>query len=236
VSGRVLLVEDDRSLAELVGDYLSLAGFACETCADGTAGLELALRGEWDLLVLDLMLPGLDGFEICRRVREASDKPILILSARREDIDKIRGLGLGADDYVTKPFSPSELTARVKAHLARYRRLSAGRTEDGADERSRGLAIRGLYLDPDAKSVKVHDREVELTAKEFELLHLLMRNPDRVFSREDIFSRIWGEDRFGDSSTVTVHVRKIREKIEADPSDPRYLETVWGMGYRIRVS
>jgi DNA-binding response OmpR family regulator len=231
VSGRILLIEDDPSLRALVCDYLSISGFSFRTSGDGNEGLALALGLDYELLILDIMLPGLDGFEICRRLREKSDLPVLILSARGEDIDKIRGLGLGADDYVTKPFSPGELIARVKAHLARYARLKGL----SGGERSRGIEIRGLSLDPVSKRVSASGRPVELTAKEFELLHLLMANPDRVYSKEELFDRIWGAERFGDQSTVTVHIRKLREKIEANPSEPRYVETVWGMGYRIRV-
>jgi DNA-binding response OmpR family regulator len=229
---RILLVEDDASLSALVCDYLALSGFSHRTASDGKEGLELALGLEYDMLILDVMLPGMDGFEICRRLREKSDLPVLFLSARREDIDKIRGLGLGADDYMTKPFSPSELVARVKAHLSRYSRLKGGEESHSR----RGIEIRGLFLDPVSKQVKAAGREIELTAIEFELLRLLMANPNRVFSKEELFDRVWGEGRFGDTSTVTVHIRKIREKIESDPSNPRYLETVWGMGYRIRVS
>jgi DNA-binding response OmpR family regulator len=231
VSNTVLLVEDDPSLSALVCDYLDIAGFQVDTATDGLRGLEKALAGAFDLMILDIMLPGLDGFEICRRFRAGSDKPLLILSARREDIDKIRGLGLGADDYMTKPFSPGELVARVKAHMARYERLTGGR----ADDLVRSIEIRSLSLDPEARKVRVSGKEVDLAPKEFELLRLLMRNPDKVFSKEEIFDRIWGEDHYGDLSTVTVHVRKIREKIEANPSEPDYLETVWGMGYRVRV-
>ena len=231
MSTTILLVEDDPSLSALVCDYLAIAGCRVDTAADGIRGLEKALAGAFDLMILDIMLPGLDGFEISRRFRAVSDKPLLILSARREDIDKIRGLGLGADDYMTKPFSPGELVARVKAHLARYERLTGGR----ADALVRSIEIRSLSLDPEARKVRVSGREVDLAPKEFELLRLLMRNPDKVFSKEEIFDRIWGEDHYGDLSTVTVHVRKIREKIEANPSEPDYLETVWGMGYRVRV-
>jgi DNA-binding response OmpR family regulator len=231
MSATILVLEDDPSLSELVCDYLALYGYTFIAERDGRAGLAKALEGSFDLLILDLMLPGIDGFEICRRFREVSDVPVIILSARREDIDKIRGLGLGADDYMTKPFSPGELMARVKAHLARYERLTGSRT----DGRARTIAIRGLLLDLDARTVRVSGRDIDLTPKEFELLHLLMANPDRVFPRDEIFDRIWGADHFGDASTVTVHVRKLREKIEENASEPHYLETVWGMGYRIRA-
>ncbi|MBU0955694.1 MAG: response regulator transcription factor [Spirochaetes bacterium] len=232
MSATILLIEDNPSLSALVCDYLTLSGYACITAMDGTAGLELALAGNFDLMILDIMLPGIDGFEICRRFRESSDIPLLLLSARREDIDKIRGLGLGADDYITKPFSPGELMARVKAHLARYQRLTG--TESG--KKNPLVSIRGLSLDAVAKTVAIAGRMVDLTPKEFDLLQLLMTNPNKVFSKEELFDRIWGEDRHGDISTVTVHVRKIREKIEEKPSEPRYLETVWGMGYRIRIA
>lgn len=232
MSATILLIEDNPSLSALVCDYLALSGYACITAMDGTVGLELALAGNFDLMILDIMLPGIDGFEICRRFRESSDIPLLLLSARREDIDKIRGLGLGADDYITKPFSPGELMARVKAHLARYQRLTG--TESA--KKNPLVSIRGLSLDAAAKTVSITGRMVDLTPKEFDLLQLLMTNPNKVFSKEELFDRIWGEDRHGDISTVTVHVRKIREKIEEKPSEPRYLETVWGMGYRIRIA
>lgn len=232
MSGQILVVEDDSSLSSLIGDYLTLSGFGHRIASDGKTGLELALDGGSDLVVLDLMLPEMDGFEVLSRIRSKSEIPVLILSARREDIDKIRGLGLGADDYVTKPFSPSELIARIKAHLARHRRLTG---RDGIPATA-VMEIRGLRLDVETRQVHVLEKNVDLTAKEFELLHLLMKNPDRVFSKEELFARVWGEDRFGDVSTVTVHIRKIREKTEKNPSEPLYVETVWGMGYRIRVS
>ncbi|MFA6508270.1 MAG: response regulator transcription factor [Treponemataceae bacterium] len=231
MSERILVVEDDKSLSILIKDYLELSNYEVITAADGTEGLRLAIEGDFDLLLLDLMLPGKTGFEICREFREKSDKPVLILSARSEDIDKIRALGLGADDYVTKPFSPGELVARVKAHLGRYRRL----TGTLAAKQEKGIEIRGLRLEPDTKRVFAREAEIDLTATEFDLLRLLMENPGRVFSREEIFSRIRGAESFGDTSMVSVHVRRIREKIERDPSEPDFLETVWGMGYRIRA-
>ncbi len=231
MSDRILIVEDDDSLSALIGDYLALSGFAFRVAKDGQAGLAAALDGTSDLVILDLMLPLMGGFEVLAGIREKSELPVLILSARREDIDKIRGLGLGADDYMTKPFSPGELIARVKAHLARHRRLTGAEARQGNPI----IELRGLSLDADARRVRVLDREVELTPKEFDILSLLMHHPNRVFSREELFARVWGEDTYGDPSTVTVHVRKLREKIEADPSDPEIVETVWGMGYRIRI-
>jgi two-component system, OmpR family, response regulator len=231
MSGHILIVEDDDSLSSLIGDYLSLSDFTFRVAKDGAEGLEAALEGTVDLVILDLMLPGMNGFEVLAGIRGKSEIPVLILSARREDIDKIRGLGLGADDYMTKPFSPGELIARVKAHLARHRKLT-GKEGQG---RNKVIKLRGLELDKDARQLRVLGREAELPPKEFEILLLLMDNPNRVFSKEELFSRVWGEDTYGDISTVTVHIRKIREKIEADPSDPKIIETVWGMGYRIRI-
>lgn len=225
---KILIVEDDKSIAELERDYLEANGFECLIVSDGTTGLETALSGDWDLIILDLMLPGTDGFSICRTLRKETDIPILMVSARKEDIDKIRGLGLGADDYVTKPFSPGELTARVKAHLSRYERLR------GKIPESRSVQIRGLSLDPDSHKVSKDGREIILTGKEFDILHMLICNPDRVFPKEEIFNRVW-KDNYGDVSTVTVHMRKLREKIEEDPSKPDFIETVWGIGYRFKV-
>lgn len=225
---KILIIEDDKSIAELERDYLEAEGFHCSIVEDGSEGLDIALSEEWNLIILDLMLPGTDGFSICRTLRKETEIPILMVSARKEDIDKIRGLGLGADDYVTKPFSPGELTARVKAHLARYERLK------GIPLRSKSLSIRGLSIDPDSYKVTRNDKEVGLTAKEFEILHVLMGSPDRVFSKEEIFERIW-QEAYGDLSTVTVHVRKLREKIEENPSEPEYIETVWGVGYRFKM-
>lgn len=225
---KILIIEDDKSIAELERDYLEAEGFECAIAADGSEGLAAARSDFWNLIILDLMLPGVDGFSICRTLRKETEIPILIVSARKEDIDKIRGLGLGADDYVTKPFSPGELTARVKAHLARYERIK------GASQRNQILTIRGLSIDPDTRKVTRNGREISLTGKEFDILHMLMNHPDKVFPKEKIFDRIW-EDRFGDLSTVTVHVRKLREKIEDNPSEPEYIETVWGVGYRFKV-
>lgn len=231
MSDRILLVEDDISIAGLIRDYLEIDGFSVEHAEDGHSGLELALKESFNLILLDVMLPGINGFDICRKIRHQSDVPLLLISARKEDIDKIRGLGLGADDYVTKPFSPGELVARVKAHIRRYNRL----TSENKPVRKNQITLRNLMLDIDSRRAYIKKHEVILTGKEFEMLHLFMRHPDRVFSKDEIFDRIWGEDTLGDTTTVTVHVRKIREKIEENPSDPVYLETVWGMGYRLRI-
>ena len=225
---RILIIEDDTSIAELERDYLEAEGFDCTIVEDGSDGLETAMSQTWDLIILDLMLPGADGFGICRTLRKEKEIPILVVSARKEDVDKIRSFGLGADDYVTKPFSPGELTARVKAHLSRYERLK------GDPQRSRAVSIRGLSIDPDTHKVTRFDKDISLTAKEFEILHMLISHADRVFSKEEIFDHIW-EDSYGDLSTVTVHVRKLREKIEDNPSEPEYIETVWGVGYRFKM-
>ncbi len=225
---RLLIIEDDRAIAELERDYLEADGFAVDIEMDGDDGLRKARETAYDLVLLDLMLPGRSGFDVCRTLRASSEVPILLVSARRADVDKIRGLGLGADDYITKPFSTAELVARVKAHLARYERLRGGR---GALPITAGA----LVLDPDSMRVTVAGREVALTAREFEILALLASYPDRVFSREQIFEQVWGQGVFGDISTVTVHIRRIREKIEGDPSQPRIIETVWGIGYRLKA-
>ena len=225
---KILIIEDDISIAELERDYLEAEGFESEIIHDGAEGLTKALNSKYDLIILDLMLPGMDGFSICRTLRKETEVPILMVSARKEDIDKIRGLGLGADDYITKPFSPGELVARVKSHLNRYERLR------GTEKRDRTVSLRGLSVDYNSRKVRLNNKELNLTGKEFDILYMLISNPDRVYTKEEIFENIWG-DSYGDISTITVHVRKLREKIEYDPSNPQYIETVWGVGYRFRV-
>ncbi|MEH6936455.1 response regulator transcription factor [Bacillus sp. JJ664] len=227
---KILIIEDDPSIGELQRDYLVINGFNVELVASGKEGLNQALSIDYDLIILDLMLPHVDGFEICRQVRAVKEIPILIVSAKKEDIDKIRGLGLGADDYIIKPFSPSELVARAKAHLARYERLSGNKPVEKKEIRIRGLIIEGA-----SRRVYVNNKEVNLTAKEFELLTFLAKHPNRVFSKEELFELIWGFDLAGDISTVTVHIRKIRGKIELTPANPQYIETVWGAGYRFTI-
>ncbi len=227
---RILLIEDEISIAELERDYLELSGFTVEIAGDGTTGLERALKEDFDLFVLDLMLPGVDGFEICRRIRETKNTPVIMVSAKKEDIDKIRGLGLGADDYITKPFSPSEMVARVKAHLARYERLiSSGAPANEIIE------IRGLKIDKTARRVWVNGEEKSFTTKEFDLLSFLAQNPNHVYTKEELFSKIWDMESIGDIATVTVHIKKIREKIEFNTAKPQYIETIWGVGYRFKV-
>ena len=227
----ILIIEDDQSIAELERDYLQINGFSVDIATTGPNGLKKAKTNSYDLIILDVMLPGIDGFKICRQLRDEMDIPILMISARTEDDDKIRGLGLGADDYITKPFSPGELVARVKSHLARFSRLTKSEDQD----RRNIIELRGLRIDPISRQVFVNKKEITLTAKEFDILEMLCRNPNRVFSKENIFETIWGEEVYGEISTVTVHIRKIREKIEHDPSQPQYIETVWGVGYRFKL-
>lgn len=226
----ILIIEDEVAIAELEKDYLELSGFQVTMVNEGKKGLAEALSGDYQLIILDLMLPGMDGFEICRQVREEKDIPILMVSAKKEDIDKIRGLGLGADDYMTKPFSPSELVARVKAHLARYERLVRNH-----DKENEVIEIRGMKIDKTARRVYVNEEEKILTTKEFDLLSFLAAHPDRVFTKDELFREIWDMESFGDIATVTVHIKKIREKIEEDAAKPQYIETIWGKGYRFKV-
>ena len=222
---RILIVEDEISIAELEKDYLELSDFKVDICTDGKAGLDAALSEDYDLFILDLMLPDVDGFEICRLIREQKDVPILMVSAKKEDIDKIRGLGLGADDYITKPFSPSELVARVKAHLARYERLIGSGLQ-----KNQVIEIRGLKIDKTARRVWVNGVETQFTTKEFDLLTFLAEHPDRVFKKDELFREIWNMESVGDIATVTVHIKKIREKIEFDTSKPQHIELIWGVG------
>ena len=227
---RILIVEDEVAIADLEKDYLELSGFEVEIENDGTKGLERALHEEFDLFILDLMLPGVDGFEICKKIRETKNTPILMVSAKKDDIDKIRGLGLGADDYVTKPFSPSELVARVKAHLARYERLIGSNMPQNDI-----IEIRGIKIDMTARRVWVNGEEKQFTTKEFDLLTFLAENPNHVFTKEELFRKIWDMESIGDIATVTVHIKKIREKIEMNTNKPQYIETIWGVGYRFKL-
>jgi DNA-binding response OmpR family regulator len=227
---RILIIEDEIAIAELEKDYLELSGFEVEVETAGDIGVERALAEEFNLIILDLMLPNLDGFEICKKIREVKNIPVIMVSAKKDDIDKIRGLGLGADDYMTKPFSPSELVARVKAHLARYERLiGSGQRENET------LEIRGLKIDKTARRVFLNGEEKIFTTKEFDLLTFLAENPNRVYTKEELFREIWDMESIGDIATVTVHIKKIREKIEYNTSKPQYIETIWGVGYRFKV-
>lgn len=227
---RILIVEDEVAIAELEKDYLELSGFDVTMESTGDAGLTRALNEEFNLIILDLMLPNVDGFEICKQIREIKNTPIIMVSAKKDDIDKIRGLGLGADDYMTKPFSPSELVARVKAHLARYERLIGSGIKENEI-----IEIRGIKIDKTARRVYINGEEKTFTTKEFDLLTFLAQNPNHVFTKEELFQKIWDMESIGDIATVTVHIKKIREKIEVNTSKPQYIETIWGVGYRFKV-
>ncbi|WP_028611388.1 response regulator transcription factor [Paenibacillus harenae] len=227
---KILIIEDETVIAEVEKDYLEANGFAAEIAESGDKGLEKAIKEDFDLIILDLMLPRVDGFEICKQVRKVKNIPILMVSARKEDIDKIRGLGLGADDYVIKPFSLAELVARVKAHLARYDRLTV-QTQQPKDE----LQVRGIHIDKLSRKVFVNETELSLTSKEYDLLLFLAMHPNRVFTKDDLYDRIWGMDSLGELASVTVYISKLREKIERDPSKPQYIETIWGVGYRFNL-
>ena len=227
---KILIIEDEVAIAELERDYLELSDFQVEIENNGDVGLKRALEEDFDMYILDLMLPGIDGFEICRRIREIKNTPILMVSAKKDDIDKIRGLGLGADDYITKPFSPSELVARVKAHLARYERLIGSSVKENDV-----IEIRGIRIDKTARRVWVNDEEKQFTTKEYDLLPFLAEHPNHVFTKEELFREIWDMESIGDIATVTVHIKKIREKVEIDTAKPQYIETIWGVGYRFKV-
>ena len=227
---KILIIEDEVAIAELERDYLELSDFQVEIENNGDVGLKRALEEDFDMYILDLMLPGIDGFEICRRIREIKNTPILMVSAKKDDIDKIRGLGLGADDYITKPFSPSELVARVKAHLARYERLIGSSVQENDV-----IEIRGIRIDKTARRVWVNDEEKQFTTKEYDLLTFLAEHPNHVFTKEELFREIWDMESIGDIATVTVHIKKIREKVEIDTAKPQYIETIWGVGYRFKV-
>ena len=227
---KILIVEDEVAIADLEKDYLELSGFDVEVANDGLIGYQKAMEEDYNLVILDLMLPGMDGFEICRKLRAEKNTPIIMVSAKKDDIDKIRGLGLGADDYMTKPFSPSELVARVKAHLSRYERLIGS-----AAEVNKIIEIRGLKIDTTARRVWVNGQEKAFTTKEFDLLTFLASHPNHVYTKDELFSEIWDMESIGDIATVTVHIKKIREKIEMDTSNPQYIETIWGVGYRFKM-
>lgn len=229
---KILIVEDDSAIAEIERDYLEIDGFQVEIVDNGPAGMERGGSGEFDLILLDVMLPGADGFAVCRKLRETVDVPILMVTARQEDIDKIRGLGLGADDYIVKPFSPGELVARVKANLAQYERLRGrgGAAKDGGELKVGQIAIR-----PQSRRVYVRGEELTLKNKEYELLLFLVEHVDMVLSKETLYERIWGYDAIGDSATVAVHINRLRDKIEENPGDPKVIQTVWGAGYRFKA-
>ncbi|GIN72743.1 DNA-binding response regulator [Bacillus sp. J14TS2] len=225
---KILIIEDEQNIAELQRDYLEVNGFASDIATTGEKGLDLARTNTYHLILLDLMLPGIDGFALCQKLRQILDIPILMVTARKEDIDKIRGFDRGADDYIVKPFNPNELVARVKAHLSRYDRLI------NRESKLHDIQINGLTIESDSRQVFLHGEERIFTAKEFDLLKFLATHPNIVFTKEQLMERIWGYDAVGDLTTVTVHIRKIREKIEEDPSTPQFIETIWGVGYRFK--
>ena len=231
---KILIIEDDDDIAGIEKDFLEMNGFQAEIESDGIKGTERALSGDFALVLLDLMLPGKDGMTICREIREKIDIPILMVSARIDDIDKVRGLDLGADDYITKPFSPAEVVARVKSHIARYQRLT-GNTNSA--KQAAEIDFGWLKIDHKSRRVFVNDREIPnteiyLTNKEYELLYLLAANEGTVLSKEQLYDKIWGEDIHGVIKTVTVHINRLRDKIEKDPANPMHIQTVWGAGYR----
>lgn len=219
---RILIIEDDKEIAELERDYLEINGYECEIASRGTIGLEKALVEDFALIIIDIMLPGMDGFNVITELRKKKQTPVIFLSAKNTDIDKIRGLGLGADDYMTKPFSPNELVARVKAHIARHEILTSASSD--------AIGAGSLVIDKTARRVTVGGEEIQLTVKEYDLLLFLAENPNRTFSKDTIFDRIWGMDAAGDTSTVTVHIQRVRDKIDRD--NEKHIETVWGVGYR----
>jgi len=227
---KILIIEDDKAIAEIERDFLEISGFETSIVEDGMEGLKRATSGEYNLILLDLMLPGIDGYEICKKIRGIIDIPIIMVTAKIEDVDKIRGLGLGADDYVGKPFSPTELVARVKANLAQYERLTSGQTVKNEE-----IQVGNIRVNPKTHRVYVDGKEIEFKNKEYELILFLVTNPDIVFSKEMLYERIWGMDAYGDIKTVAVHINRLREKIEKDPSNPAHIETIWGAGYRFKV-
>lgn len=227
---KILIIEDEIEIAELEKDYLEMSGFEVELCEDGSEGLKKALSESYNLVIVDIMLPGADGYEICREIRKEKNVPVIMVSAKKDDIDKVRGFGLGADDYITKPFSPSELVARVKAHIARYERLVGS-----IQESNEIIEIRGLKIDVAARRVYLNGEEKIFTTKEFDLLTFLAKHPNRVFSKDELFRNVWEMESLGDIATVTVHIKKVREKIEINTQKPQYIETIWGVGYRFKV-
>ncbi|HEX2926108.1 MAG TPA: response regulator transcription factor [Ruminiclostridium sp.] len=225
---QILIIEDDINIAEMERDYLQLNGYKSEIAQDGLQGLKMAMQGVYDLIIVDLMLPGRDGYDIIKEIRKKFEIPVIVVSARSEDIDKIRGLDFGADDYLTKPFSPAELAARVKSHINRYERLKGNTVSTEIINR------RGLEINTASHRVSVNGKEIQLTTKEYSILVFLALNPNIVFTKEQIFDRVWGDEIYCDTATVPVHIQKIRKKIEKDPSNPEFIETLWGTGYRFK--
>ena len=223
---KILIIEDDKNIANLEKDFLESNDFEVVIESDGLRGMKTALKGDFSLIIIDVMLPTVSGFDLLMTIRDKLDIPCLVVSARTDDVDKIKGLGLGADDYITKPFNPNELVARVKSQISRYERLL------GKDKGQEVLEVSGLRLIPESRKVFLNDKEVQLTTTEFDLLNFFMETPDIVHSKQKLFEKIWGEDEFGDINTVAVHIQKLRKKLEENPAKPRVIETVWGAGYR----
>ncbi|MDR1932149.1 MAG: response regulator transcription factor [Spirochaetales bacterium] len=230
IKPKILIIEDDSDIADLEKDFLETSGFDIVIENDGISGAERALKDNFALILLDLMLPGKDGMSICREVRAKIDIPILMVTAHTGDVEKVRGLGLGADDYITKPFSLAELVARVKSHIARYQRLT-----QNADKKTDAIDLGWLKINPETRRIFFNEKEISATNKEYELLYFLVRNADIVFSKEQLYNKIWGEDMYGDMKTVAVHLNHLRNKIEKDPSNPLHIQTVWGAGYRFMI-
>jgi len=227
---RILIIEDDVSIADLEKDYLEVEGFQVDLVHTGTGGLEMGKSKKYDLIIVDVMLPEKNGFEIVRELREVLDIPLFLVTAKDSDIDKIRGLGLGADDFITKPFSPSELVARVKVHIKRYEKFVR---KSSGDLESDMIEVGFLIIDISAHKVIYKNGNINLSAKEFDILVLLASNPNRVFGKEEIYERIWGADFYGDVGTVAVHMKKVREKLGDHKSNDQLIETLWGVGYRL---
>ncbi len=227
---KILIIEDQQSIAELEKDYLEINHFQVDIKNNGREGLNQALTKDYDLILLDLMLPDIDGFEVCKKIRQEKNIPVLIVSARAEDIDKIRGLGLGADDYISKPFSPNELVARVKAHLSRFDQLTGK-----SDKSSHEIQIKNLTINQISHRVFLDSQEINLTTKEFEILNFLASHPNILFSKEQLYNHIWGDNSYGDIATIAVHIKKIRDKIEKNPQNPSFIGTLWGSGYRFNA-
>lgn len=230
MADRILVVDDEPEIADLVELYLRNENFIVYKFYSASEALACINREQLDLAILDVMLPGISGLQICSKIRERYNYPVIMLTAKNEEIDKITGLTLGADDYITKPFSPSEMVARVKAHLARYERLIASNTPENDM-----VEIRGIRIDKTARRVWINGEEKQFTTKEFDLLTFLAENPNHVFTKEELFREIWDMESVGDIATVTVHIKKIREKIEMNTNKPQYIETIWGVGYRFKV-
>lgn len=229
---KLLIVEDDASIAELEKTYLDFYGYECDIAANGENGLALFEKGQYSLVIVDVMLPGaMDGLDLCRVIRRRSDVPLMIVSAKVDDADKIAALGLGIDDYITKPFHGGELVARVRAHISRYEALT---NKETVPKRST-VTIRDIVIDKGSHKVIFRGKEVKFTEKEFQILLLLAEHPDIAFTKDQIFDYVWGMDSMGDVSTVTVHVKKIRDKLNGGEGAKPYIETVWGVGYRFRA-